>query len=61
MTFTSVLLFCSVGIAFCAALVFLVETVVAFCLDEKERFVQPKATLLSLEQERHAMELDQAA
>ena len=61
MTFASVLLFCCAGIAVCAALVFLVETVVAFCLHEKESFVRPEATLLGLELEEQEIVLNRAA
>lgn len=43
MTFANVLLLCLAGIASCAALVFMVETVVAFFLHEQteEMTVQP--------------------
>ena len=61
MTFASVLLFCCAGIAVCAFVVFLVETVVAFCLNEREDYVLPQATLLSLEQEKQAFAQDLAA
>ena len=61
MTFANVLLFCCAGIAVCAALVFAVETIVAFCLNERETFVQPTATLLSLEEEEQEVTLDRAA
>ena len=61
MTFTSVLLFCCAGIAVCAALVFMVETVVAFCLNEGERFVLPQATLVSLEEDDRKVRLEKAA
>jgi hypothetical protein len=36
MTFTNVLLVCLGGIAACAALVFAVETLVAFCFHEQD-------------------------
>jgi hypothetical protein len=61
MTFASVLLFCVAGIALCATLVFVVETAVAFCLHEKERFVQPKATLASGAREERDFLRDLAA
>ncbi len=37
MTFTNVLVICTGAIAVCAALVFAVETLVAFCFHEQER------------------------
>ncbi len=37
MTFTNVLLVCIAGITVCAVLVFVVETLVAFCLHEQDR------------------------
>ena len=49
MTFASVLLFCSAGIAGCAALVFIVETVVAFCLHEQETVTRPQPPLLCMD------------
>ncbi len=61
MTFGGVLLFCCAGIAVCAAVVFAVETAVAFYLREGESYVQPKATLWGLEQEDREVRLDRAA
>lgn len=37
MTFTGVLLICLLGIAACTLLVFLVETLVAFCFETDEK------------------------
>lgn len=61
MTFTSVLLFCIGGIAVCAALVFLVETLVAFCLHEQEAVVPGRAKLLSFDQPGREITEDKAA
>ena len=61
MTFTSVLLFCTGGIAVCAALVFLVETLVAFCLHEEEHTFQATVTLLSFDDGCRDLPSDKAA
>ena len=61
MTFASVLFFCLGGIAVCVALVFAVETLVAFCLHEKEPVVAPRRGMFLVEAERHAVSTDQAA
>jgi hypothetical protein len=61
MTFTSVLLFCIGGIAACAALVFVVETLVAFCLQERETVAPRGAKLLSFDQPGRDITEDKAA
>ncbi|HLI77992.1 MAG TPA: hypothetical protein VKV02_13690 [Acidobacteriaceae bacterium] len=62
MTFANVLLFCIGGIAVCAALVFAVETLVAFCLHEEEEPVtQHQVTTLTLSSQRQHVPTDRAA
>ena len=61
MTFASGLFICCGGIAICAALVFVVETLVAFCLHEEESFVHPRASLLSIEQGQQEFSHEEAA
>ncbi len=61
MTFTAVLLFCIGGIAACAALVFLVETVVAFCMHEKEEITTAAPRLVAIDRYTRERAEDKAA
>ena len=63
MTFTNVLLICMCAIAGCAALVFAVETLVAFCLHEQvkeETTIQPAQPML-VERPARKLPADKAA
>ncbi len=60
MTFTAVLLFCTAGIAVCAAFVFLVETIVAFWLHDREDLPAVPSKVITLAS-RHESSRDKAA
>ncbi len=61
MTFTAVLLFCTAGIAACAAFVFLVETVVAFCMHDEEEVTTAAPRLVAIDRYTRKRAEDKAA
>lgn len=61
MTFANVLLICTGAIAGCAALVFLVETLVAFCFHDEERSVTASMASLPLDRGMDDLPFDKAA
>lgn len=62
MTFAHVLLICTGAIAGCAALVFLVETLVAFCFHPEERTATVgRASSMQLDTVTEDLSLDKAA
>ncbi len=58
MTFATVLLVCLAGIAGCAALVFLVETIVAFCLHDTEEVPHLANSPISIDRVRRHLAHD---
>ena len=61
MTFTAVLLFCIAAIAVCAGFVFLVETVVAFWLHDKEELQTFAPRTVSIDRFARERSRDKAA